>query len=202
MSEYPKRLRPGNINSPEYWTTTWSSEKGLRRDDIDRFGQMAAMLKPGESVLDVAGGKGEFLQYLQKAGFLRIAHSDQSSYAVEYVRALGIDSYGASAYKLPFGPKAFDAVTLGECIEHLDDPHQAVAEAARVAKRAVVISTPYKTVLNGEPEHVWAFDYDSVFELLAPFGRVRMVSVAYDPAKQRTPTGWQLVVASIIKWDA
>jgi len=84
-------------------------------------------------------------------------------------------------------------------IEHLDEPARAVSEAVRVAHRAVVVSTPYKTVLNGEPEHVWAYDLDSMCDMLSVHGRVRLVMCAYDYAKHRTPLGWQIMVASVTK---
>jgi len=176
VSEYPKRLKEGNINTPAYWDGIWLSEAGLKRIDTDRFANMAGMLNRDETILDVAGGLGEFLIFLRAAGFTNtLMHADQSQYAVDRVRMAGFSSQLASAYQLPFAAKHFDAVTLGEILEHLDEPAKAVAEAARVARRTVVVSTPYLTALNGDPEHVWAWDLDAVYDLLAPHGRVRLV---------------------------
>jgi SAM-dependent methyltransferase len=40
----------------------------------------------------------------------------------------------ASAEATPFAPEAFDAVTLWDVLEHLPDPHAAVAEMARILR--------------------------------------------------------------------
>lgn len=44
--------------------------------------------------------------------------------------------------KLPFEDDSFDVVTALDVIEHLNDPHSALKELCRVAKKSVIISLP------------------------------------------------------------
>ena len=44
--------------------------------------------------------------------------------------------------KLPFKDSSFDIVTALDVLEHLDNPHSAIKELCRVAKKAVFISLP------------------------------------------------------------
>lgn len=44
--------------------------------------------------------------------------------------------------RLPFADSAFDVVAALDVLEHLDDPHAALQELYRVAKKAVMISLP------------------------------------------------------------
>lgn len=48
----------------------------------------------------------------------------------------------ASAYDLPFDDESFDCVCALEVLEHLERPRDALAEMARVAKKAMLLSVP------------------------------------------------------------
>jgi SAM-dependent methyltransferase len=82
----------------------------------------------------------------------------------------------APAEALPFPDASFDTVVLGEILEHVYDPAAVVAEAVRVARLAVVGSTPAadggwgKHTVAGHRWHVRAFDEGELMELLSPFG--------------------------------
>lgn len=43
---------------------------------------------------------------------------------------------------LPFDDKKFDVVTALDVLEHLDNPHEALKELFRVAKKSVIVSLP------------------------------------------------------------
>jgi len=42
----------------------------------------------------------------------------------------------------PFADKSFDTVVFGDCLDHMDRPAVALAEAVRVARRALVVTLP------------------------------------------------------------
>jgi len=193
VSDYPRRLRAENINTEAYWEQTWIAESHKRRVSPDRFAHMALMLNRDESVLDVAGGLGEFLIWLRAGGFTgELAHVDQSEFACARARMSGFQSRKGSIYALPFGNREVDAVVLGEVIEHADAPADAVREAVRVARRVVIVSTPHLMAISDDPEHVWAWDLDSVQTLLTgamPGGRFRAVMA----------NGNKVVVASVTR---
>ncbi|MDP7014903.1 MAG: class I SAM-dependent methyltransferase [Pirellulaceae bacterium] len=54
-----------------------------------------------------------------------------------------------------FGDGQFDVVTVLETLEHIADADRAFAEASRVARRAIVASTPTKE--DDNPDHVRVF---------------------------------------------
>lgn len=84
----------------------------------------------------------------------------------------------APAEKLPFPDNAFDTAVLGDILEHVYDPRAVVAEAVRVARLAVVGSTPHedggwgKHTVKGHRWHVRAFSEDELIALLSEFGAV------------------------------
>jgi len=63
----------------------------------------------------------------------------------------------ANAEKLPFKDKEFEVAILGEILEHVEAPQQAIKEAVRVAKR-VVITVP----LEHEWHHPEVIPFDTI----------------------------------------
>jgi len=52
----------------------------------------------------------------------------------------------ASIFELPYEQNEFDLVVCCEVLEHIEDPASGLAELCRVARRAVLISTPWEPV--------------------------------------------------------
>jgi SAM-dependent methyltransferase len=103
----------------------------------------------------------------------------------------GFQVMQGSSYQLPFKSGAFDAVTLADVIEHLDDPAQASAEMARVLRPGgtLALSTP-----NWNPDrplsrfHVQEFKPEELRDLLAPhFSHINLYGCWHD----RTFNLWQ-----------
>ena len=96
---------------------------------------IAPLLEPGWTVLDVGCGDGRLGRLLADG--------------VEGVRVRGLESHvrpltfvPVAAYdgrRLPVGDAAVDAVVLVDVLHHARDPMVLLAEARRVARRAVVI---------------------------------------------------------------
>lgn len=89
----------------------------------------------------------------------------------------------ANALRTPFAADAFDVVTLWDVLEHLSDPHAAIAEVARLLRPGgrLVLSTgdvgSLAARLSGArwhlytlPEHLFFFSRRSLRELLATHG--------------------------------
>jgi SAM-dependent methyltransferase len=88
--------------------------------------------QPGRRVLNVGAGQGSFTNLLAAAGFeVVIAEHGETALATlrEHVRG---EAAEADATALPFAAGSFDAVVLGEVLEHVADDALALREAARV----------------------------------------------------------------------
>jgi len=91
-------------------------------------------LAPGSRVLDAAVGLGQLAKRLQGSG-LRPVGIDASFEAVLHVRrTTSIPAVLGDLTRLPFCDRAFDGVTTGETLEHLDDDAGAASEIGRILK--------------------------------------------------------------------
>jgi SAM-dependent methyltransferase len=142
----------------------------------------------GPEVLDLGCGLGGYSLELAKRGFA-VRGLDVSEEYVERARALGVDADTYDGTTPPLAGDAVDTVILFEVIEHLDDPAALLAEARRVARRNVLVSTPNATQSFGttpvefshmlDLDHRQAFTVGSLTELLdGVFGSCHVEQVA------------------------
>ena len=98
------------------------------------FTRETAKLVRGSRILDAAVGLGQLASKLLAQGH-RVFGIDSSIDAASHSRTLGIRTVVGDLTRLPFRESAFDAVTSGETLEHLDDDRGAATEIARVTNR-------------------------------------------------------------------
>lgn len=96
---------------------------------------LAERLPPGARVLDVGSGDGAIAARVMEA---------RPDLAIEGVDVLvraetRIPVHPFDGHLLPFGDGSFDAAMIVDVLHHTDDPAALLAEAARVAPRAVVL---------------------------------------------------------------
>jgi len=88
----------------------------------------------GSRVLDAAVGLGQLARKMYDRGY-RVVGIDYSFDAALHVRRTsGLPAVVGDLTKLPFRDGAFDGVTTGETLEHLDDDRSAAREIGRVVK--------------------------------------------------------------------
>jgi SAM-dependent methyltransferase len=95
----------------------------------------------GRSLLEVGCGPGIFLDFFHRGGF-DVTGLDKSPVMVQAARERLGDKAECNigdADHLPYDTDQFDYVALLTVLEFVDDPHLALQEAARVARRAVVV---------------------------------------------------------------
>jgi SAM-dependent methyltransferase len=120
----------------------------------------------GRSVLDLGCGLGGYSKRLEDLGF-EVSAFDVIPEYVERARELGVDARMYDGERLPLDDGSVDTVILLEVIEHLDDPRALLAEAKRVARRGVLVSTPNCTQSFGrvpvEFSHMLDVDHRQFF---------------------------------------
>jgi SAM-dependent methyltransferase len=112
---------------------------------------------PGRRVLNAGAGQGTFSERLSARGF-EVTSADDSPAAVDVLRRrLSGAVVRASVTALPFDAEQFDAVVLGEVLEHVPDDVAALSEARRVLEPGgvVAVSVPANPALFG-PSDRWA----------------------------------------------
>lgn len=95
----------------------------------------------GRTLLDAGCGPGMFLEFYHRAGF-DVTGCDTSPVMVAAARhRLGdkVDCVLADIEHLPYDPDSFDYVSLLTVLEFLKNPQCALYEAARVARRGVIV---------------------------------------------------------------
>ncbi|MFN2470678.1 MAG: methyltransferase domain-containing protein [Gaiellaceae bacterium] len=119
----------------------------------------AAGLVEDKRVLDAGCGLGYGSAIMADAGAIDVVGVDVAEAVVEAAHAHVPDTVRlrvGDVRSLPFEDDSFDAAVCFEVLEHLDDPERAIAELARVLRRAGVlaVSSPNRAVyVPGNPHH-------------------------------------------------
>jgi SAM-dependent methyltransferase len=95
----------------------------------------------GHSVVDLGCGLGGYSKVLVDRGF-EVRGFDVVPEYVDRARELGVRADVYDGERLPLEDRSVDTVFLLEVIEHLDDPAPLLAEARRVARGSVLVTTP------------------------------------------------------------
>jgi SAM-dependent methyltransferase len=142
----------------------------------------------GPQVLDLGCGLGGYSKVLGDRG-LDVRAFDVVPEYVERARELGVRAELYDGDRLPLADDSVDTAILLEVIEHLEEPARVLAEARRVARRNVLVSTPNCTQSFGrvpiefshmlDVDHRQFFTVDSLTELLnGVFGSCEVEQVA------------------------
>jgi SAM-dependent methyltransferase len=130
----------------------YATPKGRRVDRAERalLDWMIAHLPRTHQVLEVGCGTGHFSRYLASRS-LRVVGLDRSPGMLTALqkgdpRILGVQ---ADAHRLPFRDGTVDAVLLVTSLEFLEDATSALAEAVRVARRALILLVLNRWSLGG-----------------------------------------------------
>ena len=95
---------------------------------------------PGSRILNAGAGQGSFTLLLEERGY-EVVSADVSEPAVTVLDArVRGEVVLADLTNLPFADSAFGAVVAGEVLEHIDDDHAALSEAARVLRPGGVVA--------------------------------------------------------------
>jgi demethylmenaquinone methyltransferase/2-methoxy-6-polyprenyl-1,4-benzoquinol methylase len=101
-----------------------------------RRATVAAVVRPGDCVLDACCGTGDLAIAAQRAGG-RVTGLDFSQRMLDRARAKSgaVEWVRGDALTLPFADGAFDAATVGFGVRNLEDLERGLAELRRVLRR-------------------------------------------------------------------
>ncbi|HSE75016.1 MAG TPA: class I SAM-dependent methyltransferase [Dongiaceae bacterium] len=105
------------------------------------FRSEIAALQP-ESLCDVGCGAGGLLAHARTLGISAVGIEPDASKLADG-RSASLDLRAGNAEALPFADASFDVVTFENSLHHVSDIGAALREAARVARRAIVILDPW-----------------------------------------------------------
>lgn len=108
---------------------------------LQAFRAEIAALKPA-SLCDVGCGAGTLLAFAQSLGIAATGIEPDAAKVAE-ANGRGLDIRVGAAEALPFPDGAYDLVTFENSLHHVTEIGRALAEAMRVARRAVVIVDPW-----------------------------------------------------------
>ncbi|HEX5713924.1 MAG TPA: class I SAM-dependent methyltransferase [Solirubrobacterales bacterium] len=155
----------------------------LQRRAVVRFGPYREVWKrPPGRLLDVGCGVGDLAAVFAAQGWT-VSGIEPSAQAAEHARAIGVDAVTGTLADAPWPEGEFDAITFNHSLEHIDDPAEAVAQAARLLKPGglLAIAVPnfgsWHRRLFGSawfqldlPRHLQHFDRDSLAKLVEAQG--------------------------------
>ena len=106
-------------------------------------------------VIDAGCGTGELSENLYNRGFDVTAldlgfESIKRAYSKLRKKNIDFPFVQGDFYRLPYEEGSFDAVVASEVIEHLENPGDALKEAARIIRQGgyIIVSTPYRENLR------------------------------------------------------
>lgn len=116
--------------------------------------------KSHSTILDVGSGDG-YISNLFKEREHTVYSLEISQVRIQrHFRRYGKNGLiQGEAYHLPFKDHSVDYVYIGECLEHISNPGQALQEAFRVAKHKVLFDLPrVRGGYNIDPQHLWGVE--------------------------------------------
>ncbi len=173
-------------------------EASLRKTFASRLRRLGPPA-PGARLLDVGAAYGFAVAEARRAGW-QAWGLELSRAAARVAAAAGTPVLVAEAARAPFAAGSLDAVTLWDVLEHLPDPHAALAELARLLRPGGLLALSTGDVgslaarLSGSrwhlyslPEHLFFFSRQSLRLLLGAHG-LRVESMRAEGA--RYPLGY------------
>jgi ubiquinone/menaquinone biosynthesis C-methylase UbiE len=121
----------------------WYGGPGRRADRLEKelLIRLLNWIDDGQSLLDVGSGTGHFTRLFNGTG-LHVVGLDISLPMVREAARLGSPpSVLGDALNLPYDDQSFDVVTIVATLEFVNSPLRVITEAARVARRGLLIGT-------------------------------------------------------------
>lgn len=131
-----------------------------------------------DSVLDIGAGDGKI------TALLGIRGVDNEPEAVRLAKMMGADVVLGDACGLPFRDEEFESAFMGDVLEHIEHPRQALREARRVLSSYLYLAVPEKGT-NNDKFHYQEWTADELKELVESEGFALVGEVLEVPKDKR-----------------
>jgi SAM-dependent methyltransferase len=153
-------------NSPEHWdarlAATWHA---ANRCWPTKNALIASLTTKSDRILDIGCGNGSILRHLRGLGYTDLHGLEISRYAIQRLRAEGIEMHYGSLPLIPLPNASFDVVIASQVLEHVIRRRRFAREIRRVLRpkgRAFVFVPDNCLGPISEPEHVIKYDARSL----------------------------------------
>jgi ubiquinone/menaquinone biosynthesis C-methylase UbiE len=119
----------------------WYAGPGRRADRLEKelLTQLLSKFPLAQSLLDVGCGTGHFTRWFPQRGLVATGLDASQPMIAEAKQIGGATFLEGDALLLPFSDQEFDLVSLITSLEFVESPQRAIAEAARVAQRGLLL---------------------------------------------------------------
>ena len=119
----------------------WYEGTGRRADRLEKHLLLGLLdwIDGGRTMLDIGSGTGHFARFFNSVGLQVVGLDISLPMAGEAARLGSPPSVLGDAFHLPFSDRSFDVVTIIATLEFVTSPPRVVREAARVARRGLLI---------------------------------------------------------------
>lgn len=120
---------------------SWYETEGAGADRAERrlLGRWLERLGPPGTAIEIGCGTGHFTRWLASLGWRAGGVDTAAPMLAEAARRGGPAFIRADAARLPFADAAFDVALTITSLEFMPDPARALREAARMARRGLVL---------------------------------------------------------------
>lgn len=142
---YPDTAQVGVVDYDTYWDNKAQTGLGkLSPWRLKRAQVFAALVAPGDRVLDLGVGDGALLRYMIDTRGISGSGLDISPKAVAFCREQGLDVALADINRpmSDFLHGEYDYIVLSEIIEHLPDPESLLNDLRPFVRKGFIVSIP------------------------------------------------------------
>ena len=178
-----KRLKKENLNTPQEYNRIFyrRQQEGLQDGDVRRWEALIKKFKGGK-MIDIGCLDSMIPNLIKEKDFkylgIDLAGEAISIMQTRYTNEPKIRYEVRDCYKTGLPDKYFDYVVMGEVLEHLEEPLDAIQEALRILKSGGYLAT--STPLNEAQDpgavdlerHLWSYTIRDMQKILQPFGKV------------------------------
>jgi ubiquinone/menaquinone biosynthesis C-methylase UbiE len=180
-----------NAADYEAW---YQTPAGQRADALEKGllqGLMRASYSRPASVLEVGCGTGHFTRWFGEQGLTAVG-LDLSAAMLAQARARGaVPLVRGDMQRLPFPDRSFDLVALITTLEFVSQPHQALAEAWRVARQGLLLGVLNRWSLLGWQRRLARRSQATVYDAAHFYGVGELRRLARAVAGARAQVVWR-----------